>query len=56
METAAPAMVHGMTVIPVGSPAIGEIIEVRNKGSWGKSGRLAARVVSMSPSTAARFA
>ena len=47
METAAPVMVDGMTVVPTGTPAIGEITDVRNKGMWGKSGRLAARVVSM---------
>lgn len=47
METAAPVMVDGMMVVPTGTPAIGEITDVRNKGMWGKSGRLAARVVSM---------
>ena len=31
-------MVQGVTVIPVGSPAVGEITDVRNKGMWGKSG------------------
>ena len=32
-------------VIPVGSPAVGEITDVRNKGMWGKSGHLGARVL-----------
>lgn len=45
METAEPVIVQGMTVIPVGSPAIGEITDVRNKGMWGKSGHLGARVL-----------
>ena len=47
METAAPILVNGVTVVPVGTPAAGEITDVRNKGMWGKSGRLAARIVSM---------
>ena len=38
LETAEPVMVQGVVVIPIGSPAIGEITEVRNKGMWGKSG------------------
>ncbi len=45
METAEPVMVQGVTVIPVGSPAVGEITDVRNKGMWGKSGHLGARVL-----------
>lgn len=45
LETAAPVMVQGTTVIPVGSPAVGEITDVRNKGMWGKSGHLGARVL-----------
>ena len=32
-------------MIPVGSPAMGEITDVRNKGMWGKSGHLAARIL-----------
>ena len=34
-----------MVVIPVGSPAMGEITDARNKGMWGRSGHLAARVL-----------
>jgi hypothetical protein len=32
-------------VIPVGSPAVGEITDIRNKGMWGKSGHLGARIL-----------
>jgi hypothetical protein len=45
METSAPVQVQGVVVIPAGSPAVGEITDVRNKGMWGKSGRLVARVL-----------
>ncbi len=45
METSEPVMVNGVVVIPVGSPAVGEITDVRNKGMWGKSGHLGARVL-----------
>jgi len=45
LEVAEPVQVNGVTVIPVGSPATGEVTEVRNKGMWGKSGRINARVL-----------
>lgn len=45
METAADVLVQGVVVIPIGSPAVGEITDVRNKGMWGKSGHLAARIL-----------
>ena len=45
METSAPVIVQGVVVIPTGSPAVGEITDVRNKGMWGKSGKLNARVL-----------
>ncbi len=45
METAEPVIVQGITVIPIGSPAVGEITDVRNKGMWGKSGHLAGRIL-----------
>lgn len=45
LETAEPVIVQGVTVIPSGSPAVGEITDVRNKGMWGKSGHLGARVL-----------
>ncbi|MGE5562804.1 MAG: hypothetical protein ACM3ZV_05770 [Bacillota bacterium] len=47
LTTAEPVMVNGVTVIPVGTPAEGEITDVRNKGMWGKSGHLAARLLYM---------
>jgi hypothetical protein len=45
LEVAEPVMVGGQIVIPTGSPATGEITEVRNKGMWGKSGNINARVL-----------
>ncbi|WP_313809020.1 hypothetical protein [Sphingobium sp.] len=43
-----PVTVDGQVVIPVGSPAMGEITEVRNKGMWGKSGHLTASLLNVS--------
>ena len=45
LETSEPVMVQGVNVIPVGSPAVGEITDVRNKGMWGKSGHFSARIL-----------
>jgi hypothetical protein len=45
LTTAEPVMVQGVNVIPVGTPAEGEITDVRNKGMWGKSGHLAGRIL-----------
>ena len=45
LQVAEPVLVNGVTVIPVGSPAVGEITDVRNKGMWGKSGHLAGRLL-----------
>jgi hypothetical protein len=45
LETSEPVMVQGVNVIPVGSPAVGEITDVRNKGMWGKSGHFGARIL-----------
>ena len=45
LETSEPVIVNGVTVIPAGSPAVGEITDVRNKGMWGKSGRFVARLL-----------
>lgn len=45
LETAEAVTVNGQTVIPIGSPATGEVTDVRNKGMWGKSGRINARVL-----------
>lgn len=48
MEVAEPVLVNGQVVIPAGSPAVGEITEVRNKGMWGKSGHLTAQMLYVS--------
>lgn len=45
MEVAAPVELNGVVIIPAGSPAEGEVTSVRNKGMWGKSGRLEARAL-----------
>lgn len=45
LETSEPVVVQGVTVIPVGTPAVGEITDIRNKGMWGKSGKLNARIL-----------
>lgn len=45
LETSEPVLVQGVNVIPVGSPAVGEITDVRNKGMWGKSGHFGARIL-----------
>jgi hypothetical protein len=45
LETAEAVTIDGNVVIPAGSPATGEITEVRNKGMWGKSGRINGRVL-----------
>ena len=45
LEVAETVQLNGATIIPVGSPAVGEITEVRNKGMWGKSGYIGARLL-----------
>ena len=45
LETSEPVIVNGVNVIPVGSPGVAEITDVRNKGMWGKSGHFGARVL-----------
>lgn len=47
MEVAANITQNGVVVIPAGTPAVGEVTEVRNKGMWGKSGYIGARIVSL---------
>ena len=47
MEVAEPVKVNGYTVIPAGSPAVGELTDVRYKGMWGKSGRIVGRALSV---------
>ncbi len=45
LEVAEAVLVNGQTVIPAGSPATGEVTQVRNKGMWGKSGYIGAQVL-----------
>lgn len=45
LEVAEPVVLDGQTVIPVGTPAVAEVVDVRNKGMWGKSGRIGVRVL-----------
>lgn len=47
LETSANVEMNGVVVIPVGTPGVAEITEVRNKGMWGKSGYINARVLSI---------
>jgi hypothetical protein len=47
MEVAEPVRLNNQIIIPAGTPAIGEITEIRNKGMWGKSGYIGARAISM---------
>jgi hypothetical protein len=47
MSVANPVMLGNVVVIPAGSPAIGEITDIRRKGMWGKSGHLKARVLNV---------
>lgn len=48
MQVAEDVVVDGVVVIPMGTPVVGELTAVRNKGMWGKSGKIEGRVVSMS--------
>ena len=45
IETAEPVMLDGHIVIPVGTPGVGEITSVTNKGMWGKSGHFDLRLL-----------
>lgn len=45
LEIATPVEVNGVVVLPAGTPAWAEITSVRNKGMWGKSGKLEGRVL-----------
>jgi hypothetical protein len=47
LEVAESVSVNGVTIIPSGSPATGELIDVKYKGMWGKSGRLVGRVLTV---------
>ena len=48
LETVEPVKVNGAVVIPAGSRAMGEVTQVRNKGMWGKSGGISARLLYVS--------
>jgi hypothetical protein len=48
MEVAENIVVDGVTVIPKGTPVTGELTAVRNKGMWGKSGKIEGRVLNLS--------
>lgn len=45
MDVLQPVMLNGQVAIPAGSRAVGEVTTVRNKGMWGKSGGITARVL-----------
>ncbi len=47
MEVAEAVVIDGVTVIPSGSPAVGELTDVRYKGMWGKSGRIVGRALTV---------
>lgn len=47
MEVSEPVTANGMTIIPAGTPAIGEVTEVRRKGMWGRSGHITCHIASM---------
>ncbi len=48
LQVAEDVVVDGVNVVPKGTPVVGELTAVRNKGMWGKSGKIEGRVVSMS--------
>lgn len=45
MDVLEPVLLNGQVAIPARSRAIGEVVTVRNKGMWGKSGGITARVL-----------
>jgi hypothetical protein len=47
LEVVEPVLVDGVVVIPAGSLGVGELTDVRNKGMWGKSGRIVGRVLNV---------
>lgn len=48
LEVAEDVSINGVTVIPMGTPVTGELTAIRNKGMWGKSGKIEGRVLTMS--------
>jgi hypothetical protein len=45
LEVAEALFVSGHVVVPVGTPAVGEVTEIRGKGMWGKSGHISAQAL-----------
>lgn len=45
LETSDAVLVDGNVVIPAGSRAVGEVTHVKNKGMWGKSGKIEGRIL-----------
>jgi hypothetical protein len=45
MEVAEAIVVENAVIIPAGSRAVGEVTLIKNKGMWGKRGRLSARAL-----------
>jgi hypothetical protein len=45
LEVAEAVQINGQVIIPAGTPGMGEITTVRNKGMWGKSGAFNGRVL-----------
>lgn len=45
VETSEPIALNGHVVIPVGTPGVGEVTSVTNKGMWGKSGHFDVRLL-----------
>ncbi|MFC0304380.1 hypothetical protein ACFSTI_29215 [Rhizorhabdus histidinilytica] len=45
LEVAEAVLLNGQVVVPIGSPAVGEITSIRNKGMWGKSGNIESRLL-----------
>ena len=48
LEVSEPVTLNGQVVIQAGSPAVGEVTSVRNKGMWGKSGNIETRLLYIS--------
>ena len=45
VETSEPVSLGGQVVIPTGTPGVGEVTSVTNKGMWGKSGHFDVRLL-----------
>ncbi|WP_082594500.1 hypothetical protein [Sphingomonas sp. Root710] len=45
LEVGEAVLLNGRVVIPIGSPAVGEVTSIRNKGMWGKSGNIETRLL-----------